>query len=215
MKKTKIILMLAAVIAVAFALTACNPIENETRSASMLIVENLFGSDLEGNDSNFLESDVLYQDEKTTTIYADHGIGRLSAQLLDPLSITGPSHLNDITVERYTVTYSRSDGRNVPGVDVPYSFDGQLSATISIGSTVDVVLTLVRAAAKMEPPLVNLHEGRDVGVLTVHAKVDFFGHDKVGHAVTATGYLTIYFANYVNEEADSGGEAASAIRRFQ
>jgi len=213
MKKTKIILMLMAVIAVAFALTACNPIENDTRSASMLVVESLFGTDLEGNDSNFLESDVLYQTEKTTTIYADHGIGRLSARLLDPLSITGPSHLNDITVDRYTVTYTRSDGRNLQGVDVPYSFDGQLSATISVGSTVDIALTIVRAAAKMEPPLVDLHEGRDVGVLTVHAKVDFYGHDQVGHAVTATGYLTIYFANYVNEEA--GGETASTGGRFQ
>ncbi len=213
MKKTKIISMLMAVLAVAFALTACNPIENETRSASMLVVVNLFGTDLEGNDSNFLESDVLYQTTETTTIYADHGIGRLGAQLLDPLSITGPSHLNAITVDRYLVSYTRSDGRNVPGVDVPYPFEGQLSATIGVGQTLDVSLTLVRAAAKMEPPLVNLHEGRDVGVLTVHAQVDFFGRDQVGHAVKATGYLTIYFANYVNE--DSGGGATSTGRRFQ
>ena len=66
----------------------------------------------------------------------------------------------------------------------------------------------MRAAAKAEPPLVELHVGRDTGVLTCLAKVEFFGKDQVGRAVKATGYLTIHFANFVNETSGGGGEAA-------
>jgi hypothetical protein len=201
MKKIITALKLMAVLPLALALLSCNPIENETDSASMLIVENLLGQDLEGNDANYLESDVLVEDLEagTATITADPAIATLSARLLDPLSITGPSHLNSVTVTKYVVSYMRSDGRNTEGVDIPYGFEGQLSASIDIGSAIDVAFTIVRAAAKAEPPLVNLAEGRDAGVLTVHARVDFYGHDQTGRNVKATGYLTIHFANYVNE----------------
>jgi len=58
---------------------------------------------------------------------------------------------------------------------------------------------IVREVAKMEPPLVNLQEGRDIGVLQVHAKVEFFGHDMANKNIKATGYLDIFFANYANK----------------
>ncbi len=41
-------------------------------------------------------------------------------------SPTAPTTANFITVDRYHVTFIRSDGRNKPGVDVPYPFDGAL-----------------------------------------------------------------------------------------
>ena len=67
MKKITLTFKLLAVISLAFALAACNPIENETTSASMLIVTNLLGEDMEGNMANYLESDVLYEDEEEGT----------------------------------------------------------------------------------------------------------------------------------------------------
>jgi hypothetical protein len=82
---------------------------------------------------------------------------------------------------------------------------------LDIGMTRDVSFTVVRAAAKAEPPLVDLHVGRDAGVLTCLAKVEFFGKDLAGRTVKATGYLTIHFANFVNE---SGGGAAAG-RKIQ
>lgn len=209
MKKITITFKLLAVISLAFALAACNPIENETTSASMLVVTNLLGEDMEGNMANYLESDVLYEDEEEgiTTIYADPATASLTVRLLDPNSITGPSNLNSVTIERYQVSYSRTDGRSTEGVDVPYAHEGVLSATIAVDQTRDVSFTIVRAAAKAEPPLVDLHLGRDLGVLTCLAKVVFYGKDITGRAVKATGYLTIHFANYANE---SGGGSASA-----
>ena len=44
---------------------------------------------------------------------------------------TTPSVVNDITLTRYHVTFSRADGRNTPGVDVPYGFDGGLTFTVA------------------------------------------------------------------------------------
>jgi len=213
MKKTTITLKIMAILPLAFALIACNPIENETTSASMLIVDVIIGESLDGDQGNYLESDVLYEDEDKgiTTIYADPAVATLRATLLDPNSITGPSQLNAITLERYQVSYSRSDGRNTEGIDVPYAHEGVLTALLDIGVARDVTFTIVRAAAKAEPPLVDLHVGRDAGVLTCLAKVEFFGKDLVGRAVKASGYLTIHFANYVNE---SGGGAAAG-RKIQ
>jgi hypothetical protein len=210
MKRTTISLKIMAILPLAFALIACNPIENETTSASMLIVNTIVGESLDGDVGNYLESDVLYEDEDKgiTTIYADPAIATLTASLLDQDSITGPSHLNSITVERYRVSYSRSDGRATEGVDVPYAHEGMVTVLLNVGTTSDVTFTIVRAAAKAEPPLVDLSEGRDNGILTCLAKVEFFGKDQVGRAVKATGYLTIHFANYVNESGGGGGEAA-------
>ncbi|MFC2141524.1 hypothetical protein ACFLR7_01140 [Acidobacteriota bacterium] len=209
MKKITFAIKLLAVIPLAFALVACNPIENETTSASMLIVNNLMGEDMEGNLANYLESDVLFEDpdEGITTIYADPAVASLTVRLLDPASLTGPSNLNSVTVDRYQVSYSRTDGRNTEGVDVPYAHEGSLSALISVDNSRDISFTVVRAAAKAEPPLVDLHTGRDLGVITCIAKVVFFGKDITGRAVKATGHLTIHFANYANT---SGGSAASA-----
>ena len=44
---------------------------------------------------------------------------------------TTPSANNDITIDRYRVEYTRADGRNTPGVDVPYAFDGAITVTIT------------------------------------------------------------------------------------
>lgn len=214
MKKTTIAFKILALIPLAFVLIACNSIENDTRSASILIVDSLMGEDAEGNAANYLESDVLFMDKDgNTSITADAAIASLSARLLDPASITGPSYLNAITITRYVVSYTRSDGRGTEGVDVPYSFDGQLTAVIGIGSARDISMTIVRAAAKMEPPLVDMHIGRDAGVLTAHARVDFYGHDQVGNDVKATGYLTIHFANYINEIPETPTTTPSAAGR--
>ena len=67
-----------------------------------------------------------------------------------------PSPNNEITVTRYRVTYRRSDGRNTPGVDVPYAFDGAATGTIPSGGTLTLDFELVRHIAKEEPPLAPL-----------------------------------------------------------
>ncbi len=202
MKKATSILRILVIIPLILTFFSCNPIENETTSASRLIVENLMGTSMEGEDANYLQSDVLYQDPADptiTTIYADPANVTFRAQLLDPDSVTGPSYLNDVTITRYVVTYTRSDGKNTEGVDVPYSFEGSLSVQVGIDSTASVAFIIVREVAKNERPLVDLVYGTEEGVIQTTARVEFYGHDQANRKVQATGYLTVFFANYANE----------------
>lgn len=201
MRKATYAFFMPVVLAAVLLLASCNALENQTESISMIVVENLIGTNMNGDSVNFLQSDVLYVDPTTleSSIIADQAVATLRARLLEPASINGPSQYNNVTLDRYVVTYMRSDGKNTEGVDVPYSFEGYLNVDLPIDTVVDISFVIVREVAKMEPPLINLHNNRDLGVLQVHAKVEFFGHDMAGKNVKAAGYLDIYFANYANE----------------
>jgi hypothetical protein len=202
MNKPKTLLKILTVLPIILLYISCNPVSNDSRSGSMLIVEYMVGTDMAGSETSYLQSDVIFQDPtdpEKTSIYADSATASFRTRLVDPNSLTGPSHYNDITVTRYIVTYWRADGRNTEGVDIPYSFEGYLSAIIPVDSVVEVPFIIVREVAKLEPPLIGLQEWRDAGVIEVQAKVEFFGEDQTGRKVNATGYLTIFFANYANE----------------
>jgi len=201
MKMIRPIITILAILSLSFYFTSCNPIEDETQSATMLIVNNITGYDIEGNEANFLQSDVLKVDETTGNTYvtADKAKATLSAQLLQPNAPLGASQYNSILVTRYVVSYIRTDGKSTEGVDVPYSFEGSLSTLVEVGQSVEISFIVVRAAAKLEPPLLNLAEGRAEGTLNVTAKIDFYGHDLANRKVKATGYLTIVFANYIDQ----------------
>ncbi len=182
-------------LALSVVLISCNPFENETLSNSMLVIISLTGQDLDGNTANFLQSDVL---TSLNSVTADLATVTFKAQMLSPDPISGASQYNSITVTHYVVSYFRSDGKNTEGVDIPYSFEGYLTSLIEIESIEELSFVLVREVAKLEPPLINLHEGRGDGVLQLRAKVDFYGHDMANKAVKTTGYLSIYFANYAD-----------------
>jgi hypothetical protein len=160
----------------------------------MLIIESILGQDADGTEANYLQSDVLKED----TVFADVAVANIRAATLDPAPLLGASQYNDIQLTRYTVSYSRTDGKNAAGVDVPYPFEGSLSALIKVGSTTSLNFVIVREAAKLELPLINLADGGAEGVLTCTAKIDFYGHDLTNNNVKASGYLTIHFANYVD-----------------
>jgi hypothetical protein len=196
----KRVLGAAAALAVIALAVACNQVENKSQSASLLTVQSILGHDRFGGESTFLESDVIIQDAATggSSWSADSATARLTVSTLDPNPLLGVSQYNDVQVTRYVVTYSRVDGKNQPGVDVPYSFEGSLSRLIRVGSTENVDFIIVRDVAKQEAPLMNL-KGSFMGeVLNITARVDFYGHDLANKTVTATGYLPIYFANFVD-----------------
>ncbi|MHB8056065.1 MAG: hypothetical protein ACYDH3_12545 [Candidatus Aminicenantales bacterium] len=182
-------------------LPACNPLENETTAMSLLQIVSLMGLDSTGAAADYIQSDILFEDPDTgeTAIFADIATATLTAQMLDPDPINGISPYADIQLTGYTVTYSRSDGKNTPGVDVPYPFDGSLTSLIAVGSQSSVSFVIVRETAKQESPLLDILQdsSRPEG-LTVTARVDFYGHDLTNENVTATGYISITFANYGN-----------------
>jgi hypothetical protein len=198
MKNKKKALSLTLVLPLLLLVSACNKVENHSRSASMLIVEEVLGRDIDGNQVNFLQSDVLKVDTTTgsSTVVADLAVVTLRAQTVDPAPILGASAYNDIMLDRYTVSYSRTDGRNSPGVDIPYPFEGSMSSMVSVGTSSSVSIVIVREVAKLEPPLSRLVDVGAEVVLQATAKIDFYGHDLANNQVHATGYLPVFFANY-------------------
>lgn len=201
MKKALTIIQLSALVAVLLFFSSCNKLSKDTRSNSLLIIENLTGTDISGVVVNFLQSDVLTH---LDTIVADPARVTFTAELLSP-GIIDTSQYSDILVTRYVVSFTRSDGKNVEGVDVPYSFEGYLSALVNVGTSTNISFIIVREVAKLEPPLVDLQDGRGDGVLQVKARVDFYGHDLANKNVMATGYLNIFFANYADIATDDDG----------
>ena len=199
MKTASLILRVSSVLAAAFLLLSCNALVNKTESASLLVVENLMGKDLDGKDTNYLQSDVLIQDPETgaESIKADSALATFQVTLLDPNPGAASSVYNDVQLNRYVVTFNQPNGNNTEGRDVPYSFEGSMASLVRVGTSAEVAFIIVREVAKIEPPLINLRDGTDV--LQVTAKVDFYGKDIAGKSVKATGYLTIFFANYANE----------------
>ncbi len=131
------------------------------------------------------------------TVFNDVGVAQIRAIAKDQISpgvITTP--INDVTLTRYRVSFRRADGRNTPGVDVPFSFDGGLSRTIGVGGSEDVSFDLVRHAAKLEPPLRSLNNLGGQVLITTVAEVTFFGRDQNGNEVSVTGLLDVTFGDF-------------------
>ena len=67
------------------------------------------------------------------------------------------SPVQDVVFERYRVTYIRADGRNTPGVDVPFPWDGVANFRVPVdGNAVTRGFMIVRHQAKLEAPLAQL-----------------------------------------------------------
>jgi hypothetical protein len=198
MKKAKRAMKILALIPAVVFFFSCNPMENDSKSNSYISVENILGTDVNGTSVNFLQSDVIKMDAQTGSmwVFADMAKATLKANLLDPAPLLPASQYNDIMLTRYIVTYSRVDGKNKEGVDVPYSFEGSLSTLLKVGTSSTISFVVVREVAKREPPLISLADGRAEGVMEVIARIQFYGHDMTNKNVKAEGTLTIFFANY-------------------
>jgi hypothetical protein len=110
-----------------------------------------------------------------------------------------------VFMQRYEVVYTRSDGRNVPGVDVPFAISGPLSGVVDVadsGQTLALPVEVVRIQQKLEPPLRNLRGpvpdslGGSAIALTVVATVTVYGSTTVGQVVSDTAQLQIDFADF-------------------
>lgn len=138
------------------------------------------------------------------TIFNDLGRATISSERKDQSDLVGglsqvTSPLNRITLTRYRVIYRRADGRNTPGVDVPFGFDGALSTTIPPEGSADVVFDLVRHSSKSEPPLANLAGGGGLRFINAIAEVTFFGRDQNGNETMATGFIDVIFGDFGDE----------------
>ena len=188
---------LAGTLACTTLVASCGKLTREGQASSYLVLSTLQGASgaKPGTFSTVLQSDVITVVNSVPTIFNDPGQATFKLQLKDPGSSTspnGPSPNNFITVTQYHVEYVRSDGHNVQGVDVPFAFDGGVTATVE--DTASVSFTLVRNQAKLEAPLKALAlSGLPI---TTIARVTFYGHDQTGREVSVTGNIEITFANF-------------------
>jgi hypothetical protein len=202
---------LAAVVAVALALggaVSCGHANSTGRSPSYLYIESLVAASGAKPDTfaNVLESDVITnvrvqvggQEVFSPTIYEDMGRVTLKMALKDTggaNSPTQPTSTNAITVTRYHVDFKRSDGRNTPGVDVPYGFDGGATGTFDSNGG-ELTFVLVRAQAKIDPPLKALRGAGGAIIISTFAEITFYGTDQNGNTVSVTGTISVNFADW-------------------
>ena len=142
------------------------------------------------NDSAQLDSDVR-NGEFSTFVCEDEVDVDVTVQNKNPNAPTAPA--STVQLDSYEVRYSRSDGRGVEGVDVPYRITGNLAASVGVGDEVTVPIEVVRRQAKLEPPLDNISQ---TTVLTVSAQVTLFGKTISEKRVSALARFQIDFADF-------------------
>ena len=149
-----------------------------------------------GTPSSVLLSDVLFKG----SVFNDNAL--IFVQVIPKNQTAGLTlgNLDAVFLDSYSVVYTRTDGQNQQGVDVPYAFTGpmsfQIPANASGGQPAQVSIIVVRHQAKSEPPLSLLDGGGQNGVITTIATITIYGHTLGGQVVTATGSLEVVFADF-------------------
>lgn len=177
------------------AAAGCSSTVREGRSPVYLALLNLEAAPgAEPDDmTNTLQSDVATDEGG---VFEDPGRVTMRVQYKNPTAGT-IDPVNFVTLTRYRVDYRRADGRNVPGVDVPHGFDGAATTTIA-GNATQMTFVIVRAQAKLEPPLRNLFGGGGAGLISTIADVTFYGKDQTGTDVSVTGSISVNFADWAD-----------------
>jgi hypothetical protein len=184
---------------------SCGDVVREGQSPVFLALDTLAATSGGGGStaSSFLLSDVqkliitpapCSAATPCPTIFNDTGTATFRIVPKDIVGLPVPTSNNEVTINRYHVTFRRADGRNTPGVDVPFPFDGAVTGLVGPGSSSTIGFELVRHAAKEESPLVQLVTSRTV--ITTFAEVTFYGTDRVGNAISVTGTIQVDFGNF-------------------
>jgi hypothetical protein len=194
------------------ALSGCTPdFAKENDSGVLMRV-----ADITGASASAPAGDVLFSD--VSDGFNDDAIVTLQIFRKNP-TVVGSTPLEDVVLERYEVTYFRTDGRDEEGVDVPFRVTGPLTGTLHAPGNiseaeVDVVINVVRHQAKLEPPLSNLvgifpANGTltlpGQGIITAIAEITIHGRTTNGKGgITATARLQVTFADFVDTPGGGG-----------
>ena len=196
---------LFVVSALVAAATSCGDVVREGRSPTFLVMDSLEGiaGGSAGTPSATLLSDVV---TAATTpdppcsvtnpcLSTFDDFARASLRLVPKDLAFVPTTNNQVTITRYHVSFRRADGRNTPGVDVPFDFDGAVTTTLVQSAAGSVAFELVRHSAKLESPLIQLRNGSFISTI---ATVTFYGKDLVGNDISVVGSLSVNFGNFAD-----------------
>ncbi len=166
------------------AMVACSADYVEQSQATViLVVESIAGgspilADVRTGDKN----------DTITNCVAKVGMGLL---VKNPNNPGNPNET--VVLSRYDVSYVRSDGRAIEGVDVPYRFSEPMTASLAPGDTPTLSIDIVRHQAFLEQPLSQVTAGI---IVEITANVTFYGETISRQAVQASGAASIRFADY-------------------
>lgn len=186
----------ASALTAAVAGAGCSPdAATESKANVYLIVTEVKTKPGGGGDEGaFLLSDVI-RVKDPSGFFNDNATITLRNTAKNPLTSTS-SHYNDVALERYSVRYYRSDGRNAEGVDVPYAFEGPLAGSVAAEGETEVALILVRHQAKEEPPLSRLEGSGGADIISTFAEVIMYGKTLSGEVVSAKATISVTFADF-------------------
>ena len=205
MTEMRLVGRLVAGIAVVAATASCGDVVRTGRAPVILVIDSLAGAPGGGRGAGAftatLQSDVIVFVSSPApctplaqcpTVFSDSGQAVLR---LVPKDISiAPTDNNAVTISRYHISFRRADGRNTPGIDVPYGYDGAVTATVPPSGPATIAFELVRHVTKEEPPIVQLIA--NPSIIHTIAEVTFYGTDLVGNAVSAAGSMSIEFGNF-------------------
>jgi hypothetical protein len=182
------------ILSLAGLLVYCNKVEDDNAAGVLLRVASVAATSSNGNTGSILYSDVLYK----TSLINDVATINFTNSMMNQ-AVT-PSFFNNVLLTRYRVTYKRPDNRNTPGMDVPFPFDEVMDLEIAANGSSATGITVVRAIAKDESPLVQLRNDNVPGekVISAQAHMEFWGTDLAGRVVYCKGYLEVLFADWAD-----------------
>ena len=148
------------------------------------------------------ETATLRSDVRTDgSIFDDMASVTMQMILKDP-GVPGvtnvPSAINEVTITRYRVQFRRSDGRNTPGVDVPFPLESAATFRVPASGSVSASFELIRHTAKVEAPLAGL--AGSLVIISTIADITFSGRDQAGNLVSVTGSMGVLFGDFADPE---------------
>jgi hypothetical protein len=182
----------AGLLGLAVSLSGCSADYSTANTSTVLLL-------VAGITPSPLQSDVL----KGGGIESDSATASIAVRFKNPNIATVPQIPSAVIIERYEIKYRRSDGRGVEGQDVPFSISGNLTAGFDVKTSGSdpLIIEVVRAQAKLEPPLRNLRRNGSAGgaiIVTMFADITLHGRTVSGQAVSTTASLQIDFADWVD-----------------
>ena len=200
----------AAVMALLAGSVSCGDVVRQGKAPVLLVVDSMQAASgaAPGEMGGFLLSDVQTLVDQTVggqtvqvpVIYND--VAEATLRLIAKDAGTGlnnlaPTPWNAVTINRYHINYIRADGRNTPGVDVPYPVDGAVTATLS-GTPTVVPFEIVRHQQKLEQPLRSLANFGGRLFISTIAEITFYGTDQVGNDVQGKATISVSFSDYAD-----------------
>lgn len=171
------------IVIAALSLSGCNPIADDNRSAVSLSASFEGGT----TDTVGFFSDVVASTTETTDDFFNI--------LVESEPKNGATDVSDfyaVNFLAYDVQFTRPDGLNEPGVNVPFPLTLALGGSVAPGGSVNLNLLFVTKEMKLEAPLRALWFGDGKRIFaTLHVTV--FGRDRVNNAVSASASAPIIF----------------------